>query len=204
MNKPLTFFLALGLAAGTFHLAHATDLPIGHTSGHHIVAASPGEADEEEQEILDVRYARAALRLAQLDLERVLEANRRVSGIYPASVVEPLRQVVAIAEEQLQQTLARDGGNLHAIHLRNAEAAVKVAEADWQRAQSQNRRLPGTMSDIDLERARVAAEVARLGLTKAISVNPESPMEHIQWQLEELRKEVLRIRSQVEILSVSY
>lgn len=146
---------------------------------------------------LDVRYARAYLQLARTDLQVDLDA---MPGTIPEAAIEPLRQIVAMAEAELEHALHEDAHRLHKVHIRNAEIVVERAEIDLQRAVEMNRK--ALLNPLELRRARLKLEVAKLALAKAKAVNPDNASEHTQWQLEELRKELLQIRSQVERLTL--
>lgn len=168
-----------------------------------LLAAEPAaEPTAGANESLEVRYARAYLQLAQADLQIAREANEKVRGTYPEAAIEPLRQVVAIAEEQLKHALGDNAHSLHSVHLRQAEAAVAEAKGDLQKALDANQRLPGLMTPTELRRARLRLEVAKLALAKAKTVDAHNASEHTQWQLEELRKELLQLRSRIEKLSL--
>jgi len=152
-------------------------------------------------ENLNVRYARAYLKLAKMDLQKVLDMNSHVPGTFPDVVVEPLRQVVRIAESQLQQALNGNGGGRQNMDLHNVEAAVMVAETRLQQATAANKRMPGSFDEGEVERLRLGAEVARLALAKARAASVQSVVNHLQADVEELRQEVLQLRSRVFELS---
>jgi hypothetical protein len=166
-----------------------------------LLGAEPGtKPATEANESLEVRYARAYLQLAQADLQIAVEENKKVPGTYPEAAIEPLRRVVAIAEEQLKHALGESAHDLHSVHIRQAEAAVAEAESDLQRTLAANRRLPGLVDPTQLHRAHLRVEVAKLALAKARAVNAHNLPEHMQWQLEELRMELLQLQSQVQKL----
>lgn len=167
-----------------------------------LLGAEPGtEPATGANESLEVRYARAYLQLSQADLQIAFEANEKFPGTYPEAAIEPLRRIVAIAEEQLKQALGESAHDLHSVHIRQADAAVAEAESDLQRTLAVSRRLPGLVGPTELRRAHLRVEVAKLALAKARAVDSHNPSEHTQWQLEELRMEMLQLRSQVEKLA---
>jgi hypothetical protein len=162
-------------------------------------AADPAAKGEES---LDVRYARASLALAQMRLEAVVNSNKQVAGILPEAVIEPLRQVVAICEEQLEQSRSGAAPNARNIEVRAAKASLATAQADAQRAEAINRTAPGTISDHDLRELRQAIEVGRLRLEKAQTLPAQFTAAELEWQFRELNKQILELRSRVEQLSV--
>jgi hypothetical protein len=157
---------------------------------------------EEPKESVDVHYARASLRLAQMDLQKALDINKKIGRVLPPYAIESLRAVVNIAERQLEYALHKDAESLHQIHVAIAEAKRTAAEAQLQLALAVNKQTSGLYDDTEIERLRLAAEVARLGLEQARSVDVHSHVEHLQWQVGELQKEVLQLQSHVARLSV--
>lgn len=159
----------------------------------------PVAGDVSKKESMDVRYARAHLKLAQLDLRRVMEEHKRVPDLLPVTVIENLKRHVAIDETQLEQALKAPDGNLHEIYLRSAKVAVELAEADLKRKQKSYEQSPSTRSSLDVERAVAVVEVAKLHLeiTEAKQSSLSSLM-YLQWQIEVLRNQVLELQIQVQ------
>ncbi len=156
-------------------------------------------AAEDSGKHLDVRFAQTYLKLAKVELKKALEANEKSSAAYSAALVERLRQNVKTAEEQLQQARMESQGDVHKVHLRDAEAAVAIAELRLTQAQAMNERLAGSYDQTELERLRLTVEVARLRLEKARDpARVSSPNAHLKWQLEQLRDEVLELHIRLE------
>ena len=152
---------------------------------------------------IDVQIAEAKLKLAETELRRVTEVNRRVARTIPDSTVGWLERNVELAKQQLD--LARQGDqHWHALHIRQMEAALRDAESRVQRAEGMNRRVPRSVDEFDLERLRLKAEIARLNLAKARDpANVKSPEAHLQWQVDQVRDEIGRLKDQVERLSIT-
>ncbi len=192
--------------------AHVLMLAAGLVVGALVTASSRGQppprdtqvvGSDEAKESVSVRYARAYLKLAVMDLRQAVDANRKFARTYSAGFIERLRQNVGIAEEQLRQALKGDEGRLHEVHLRQTEAAVTIAELELQQTLAISERVPAAVREGELERLQIAAEMARLDLLQAREpASFESALPHLQWQLEQLRKEVLRLQLSVEKLSV--
>jgi hypothetical protein len=157
---------------------------------------------EEAEESLDVRYARASLKLAQMDLQKALDVNQKIGRVLPPYAIGALRAVVNIAEKQLQYALHKDAETLHQIHVAIAEAKLAAAEGQLQMALAVNKQTRGLFDETEIERLRLAAKVARLGMEQARGVDVHSHEEHLQWQVGEIQKEVLQLQSQVARLSV--
>lgn len=165
-------------------------------------APPPTPAVGDASEGLEVRYARAYLQLAQTDLQIALQANAKVRGMFPESALQPLQHVVVIAQEQVNHALHQNAQSLHKVHIRQAELAVQDAEADLQRALAVNRRMPKLLTPTEIRQLRLRLKVARLALVRARAVDARNPLEHVQWQLDELRTDLLRLRSQMERLAI--
>jgi len=155
----------------------------------------------EPSETIDVRYAKALVGLAKLELLKAVEANQKTSGSFSDEAIDTLRQSLGNAELQLAESIRKARADTQNAHVRKCEESVRAADAEWRRAIAANRKTPGSVSENELERLRLTAEVARLGLIKARAANAQSALEHLQWQLEELRSEVLSLRNRVEGLS---
>lgn len=192
MNRFLVGFLAAAL------LAVAMPVTLQMLSAGEPATKAAGKVDES----LEVRYARAYLELAEANLDNAAAVNRKVPDAVPDSVISPLRQVVVIAEAQLQHALHKDSHDLHTVHVRQAEMAEQEAEQDLQRVLTINRSAAGVVSLGELQQARLRLRVAELGLEKAREVEDDDPLAHMQWQLEELRKEMLQLRSEVAKFSL--
>jgi hypothetical protein len=157
--------------------------------------AAAAEATEDD---LNVRYAQACLKLAQWDWESAEAENKRIPGVIPPAVLQPLRQIVAIAEAELSE--AKRGGpvSLREVRVRSAEASLQAAETNLSMATG---RTPRAEADTNVERLRLAVEVARLDLARARSAKDEPSLADLQWQLYDLRKELLKLRSKVASLA---
>jgi hypothetical protein len=163
-----------------------------------LVSLGDAAAAESTDGDLDVRYAQACLKLAQMDLASAEEENKKLPGVIPARVLQPLRQVVAIAEAQLQ--VAQRGGetSLREVRIHSAEASLQAAESSLQMATVHAMR---AAADANVEHLRLAVEVARLDLARARTAKDQPTSRELEGQLYDLRKEVLKLRSKIAGLS---
>jgi chromosome segregation ATPase len=155
-----------------------------------------------DQEIADIniQYARGFLRIAQLSLEKAQGYNQSVSGSFSQAEVDRLQRLVQVGKERLKWAEAR--GNQSDANKFSAELAVQAAETTYKKALATNERLPGAVSPITLEQQRLAVELARLSLKKVELVRQTgSQVAELQWQLDQLRDEVLTLRSQLESIT---
>ena len=164
-------------------------------------ADQPGQensAAEDDRESVEIRFARAHVELAKLNLRRAVEANKRTPNVFSKEFMEKLHLHIAIDEAQLAQHLKGEDADAHQVCIRGAEASVKLAEADWKRKQDSHQQAPTAAGALVVERARLVAEIAKLNLERAKELNAsESLLKHLQWQIEELRHQVLELQMQL-------
>ncbi len=165
---------------------------------------NPDSGNSPASENIFVRYARAYLELAKADLEIALDVNRRIGATYPQTTVQRLRNHVEVAEAKLQYELAGGKNNLHDIHLRELEGARKLAEGKLANAIRVNQRLAGTISALEIQQLRLAAEVARLAIARGRDPTAvRTPHAHLQWQLDQMRNALLRLQIRTDKLAAS-
>ena len=197
--KPIVaiiFFAAGCLAAILFFTSYGT----AQTN-----APRPLEAgNSPSPESIHVRYARAYLDLAKADLDIALDMNRRIGGAYSENTLQRLRNHAEIAEARLQYEITGGESKLHDIHLRELEEARKLAEQDLASAIAVNKRLAGTVRELEIRRLRLAAEVARLAVARGRDpATVSSPYAHLQWQLDRMRSELLRLQTRTDKLAAN-
>jgi hypothetical protein len=145
---------------------------------------------------VEVRYARAQLELAEANLRRIDESNKRVARAVPASVVAEYRYDVDVAKARLEQATGGKAGNEFRVWLRRAEAERKSAETSWQSASAANQRVPGTIGALDIERLRLRAEVARLQLERGRTLVDAGREAQLAWQVDLLDNQVQRLKEE--------
>lgn len=146
-------------------------------------------------ESLEMRYARSRLKLAQANLQRVEEMNRKLDRTVPSSVVNDFKRQVGEAELEFQQASAekRDGFE---IWLRRAENAFRSATTRWQNAQTANKQVKDTIPALDVERFRLRAEVAQLQWERGKALAKAPREEQLAWQADLLSDEVELLREE--------
>jgi multidrug resistance efflux pump len=147
-------------------------------------------------ENVEIRYARAQLQLAETNLKRVDESNKRMERSVPSSVVAEYRYDIEIAKMRLQQTTSRAAMGEFSIWLQRAEAERKTAETTWKNATIVNSRAAGTFAPLDIERYRLRAEVAKLQLERGQSLTNSSRETQLQWELDVLINQVQRLQEE--------
>ncbi len=141
-----------------------------------------------------VRYARANLQLAEIELRSALTENEKIPNLYTVQTIQRLRNNVGCAQEMLHQETHPGDDRPHALHLREVEGTLKLAESGLAAAVAANKKVPGSVPDLEIERLRATADVAGLALEKAREpAVTQSPMDHLQWQLDRIRSELARL-----------
>lgn len=155
--------------------------------------ATTKDTTEVTRESLDVRYARAQLQLAETNLKRLEESNRRMPRAVPSSVVAEYQQDVQVAKARLEQALATRPADGFDVWLYRADAERKTAEMAWKNASAANERAAGTFQPLDLERLRLRAEVARLHWERGRTLVNAGRAAQLQWQIELLENQLQRL-----------
>lgn len=157
-------------------------------------------------ESLEVRYARAQMQLAEANLNRVEQTNKKVAGSVPSSVVAEYQQDVQVARTRLEQATAARAAGEFQVWLERAEAEQKAAETAWKNAATVNSRVPGSFGPSEIERLRLRSEVAELQLERGQALVDAGREAQLRWQVEMLDNQVQRLKEQSRraTSSVSY
>lgn len=161
------------------------------------------QAPKETKESSDVAYAKTFLALTQLDLQHAQDINKRVPGTYSNETLGTLRRTVASAQGWLDSRLTQDG-SAPAVNpiVAISEARAKMAQEDYQREQAFSNRAPSAANPVTLERARLYAELAKLRVERAKALDSKSPNAILQWELDQLREDVLLLSQEVARISI--
>jgi hypothetical protein len=170
----------------------------GATLYHSGSAAPP--ANKTQPESLDVRYARAQLRLAELTLQKAQEMNRKVAGTLTGGLVSQFADDVEFAKVQLQNATRPEGVDAHQAYLLRAELARRAAQSKLKKANEANQRAPGVVSASELERLRLGVELAQLRLERGESLASAPADAKLQWQVDLISDELARVGEQTYLL----
>ncbi len=162
-------------------------------------SSQPAPGDVSAAEALDVAHARAQLQLAQVNLQRIEQMNKRVSRAVPATIVAEYRRDVEVAKVQAEQAGAQVPDGEFAIWLRRAEGNWKSAEASFKEATAANARAAGTFGPLNVERFRLRAQTASLQFQRGQKLATADPARRLEWQLDVLNDEVARLREESRI-----
>ncbi|HEX5472324.1 MAG TPA: hypothetical protein VFW73_10575 [Lacipirellulaceae bacterium] len=145
---------------------------------------------------VEVRYARAQLQLAEANLNRVEQSNKRVAGSVPSSIVAEYQHDLEVAKTRLERVATDRSANVFHVWLQRAEAEQKASETSWKNATTVNGRAPGTFGPLDIERFRLRAEVAKLQLERGRSLVRAGRDDQMQWEIEMLENQVQRLKEE--------
>ena len=182
--------------------ARAADDPAGPT----LAKAAPGSKDKEtelaaEQQALSVKYAETFLKLSKVSLEKAVDFNRRVPGGFSAAEIDRLQRIVGFAEERLDW-VKKAGHKQADANIFTATMALRSAEQNYQKAMNANTRVPGAVSPLEVERLRLTVDLAQMSMQKAsLAAETSSPVDDVQWELDQLREDVMQLRSRVEAIT---
>jgi hypothetical protein len=144
-------------------------------------------------ESVEVRYARAQVQLAEANLKRIEQSNKRLAGSVPSSVVAEYQHDVPVAKTRLEQASAGRDGSEFQGWLKRAEVEQKVTEANWKNATAVNDRARGTYDPLDIERC---AEVAKLQLERGQKLADAGRETQLQWEIDMLDNQVQRLKEE--------
>jgi hypothetical protein len=147
-------------------------------------------------ESIEVRYARAQWRLAEVNLNRVEQSNKRVARSVPNSIVAEYQDDVKVARTRLKQAIAGQDASEFQVWLQRAEAEQRAANTMWKTATSVNGRLPGTFDELDVERFRLRAEVTKLQVERGQKLVDSGLEAQLQWKIDLLDNQVQRLKDE--------
>ena len=159
------------------------------------LAAEPAPAGAAKQSV-ELQYSRAQLKLAEANLARLQQLNKKVARTVPASVIAERQQQVEVARVRLQQVEAGEAGDDFAVWLRRAKAAQAEAATRWQQAVAVNQRAAGTIDAKDVERYQLRAEVCRLQYERGRELVDAPREEQMAWRVELLTNELDWVRDE--------
>lgn len=154
---------------------------------------APGDSKPES---VDVRYARAQLQLAEANLRRVEQSNKKLPRSIPSSVVSEYQREVQVAKTRLDQATAGKAASDFQIWLQRADAEQKSAETSWKNAAAVNARAAGTFDPLDIERFRLRSEVAKLQLERGQALVDAGHEAQMQWEMDLLDNQVQRLKEE--------
>ena len=147
-------------------------------------------------------YAEASVALAEVELRIARESNRRVPHVFSEVDLERRAMNLAVANDRLNvaRTTSEVGTTVPLFIQQAREKAATTARV-YERAREMQQLYGPSVSELVLERHRLAANVARLRLK--VWEDPHhllSLVDRMQWQIDRLSDEVVDLHKQVEML----
>jgi hypothetical protein len=115
----------------------------------------------EDHPSFEVRHAAAELKLANFDLQRALLANRETPQTIVEAEIERLRRSVAAAEKRFTRAKAAWKSASSSAAIEAAEQQHNQAESAYRKALTANSVTPNAVNPLELQRLKLAAELAR-------------------------------------------
>lgn len=151
---------------------------------------------------LQLRYAMARLKLAELDLQRAVTLNKPTPNAIGALEITRLTNHVRLMQRQVEIAQGKPQSSAREVGLAAAELACETAQADLDAARAANRRAEGSVKKVNLQRLETKLEIAqiRLELYKTPDFVP-SPIDEMQWHIDQLTEQLIDLRHRLETRS---
>jgi hypothetical protein len=173
----------------------AVGVALGRTAG------SAAQKDEPKQSSsLALDWAKAQLKLAEMNLARIQEMNKKVPGTLIGSMVREFAEEVELARMELKVVEKEPGGNPYLACVERLKLALRSAEDRAKRALETHEKAPDMVTKSDVERMRLSAIVTDLQLQRGLELENAAPHEQLQWQLEVLGDDLDRVRQYTYLL----
>jgi hypothetical protein len=173
-------------------------LAVGIVLGRSIGAADG--ADKKSDESLALRCAKAQLRLAELNLKKAEDMNKKVPGTLIGGMVMQFSEDVDLAKVLVSNAdKAPIGDSFHAM-LERAQLNVKSAAARSARGEETRQKAPSVVSANDIERLKLATEIAQLQLERGRALVDAAPEAKLQWQFEMMADEISKLKQHTALL----
>ncbi len=151
---------------------------------------------------LDLQSAELSLRLYELDLQKIDDMNQKMAGLYSNAEVDRFQASVEMARQRVKAARERNEGKETIAIIGVGQALLKNAQDALERDKAANRKLPTAVKAVDVERDRVAVEMAKVNLTKAKLVTRlDTPIPIINWELDVMRDEVRQLRWRITAIT---
>lgn len=199
-SKILVYAKPLVVMGVSLSLSALADEPNAKSPDNQAIAANPTKPESSgEVEAIEVRYARAHLEMAELDVERALAWNQRIPNLFNDRELDNLRKHVVVNQEQLKQSLRGYDSSVYQVVLRTAEATLKACESEVARRKSRYQEMPNRFNALELDHAQVQLKVAKLNLQRTrLQKDSVSTIAFLQWQIDELRNQLMETQLRIE------
>jgi hypothetical protein len=164
-----------------------------------LLSADPKPNSSEELNRISGQIAAMSVKLAEVELQVLVDANEKLANTFPRSAVARLRQTVAAAKLQAANATKSDSASLHENYVALTGAEMHAAALEYQTALAANKSVKNAVPPLELERLKIMAELAKLRNERAQQSTGASEMDLLNWQIADLRDHVRRLSQQVEL-----
>lgn len=158
-------------------------------------AAADNKPPKSQRE-LELGYAEAQFKLAEVSLKKLEATNQRFPRTVSAAVMADYAEDLAIAKAQLESARQGTDADLFLGWVRRVESNLKTTQASHQSALVANQRQPGTVDPYDVERLRLRVEINQMQLERGKLLAGASMEQKLEWQIQVLNDEVARLKEQ--------
>jgi hypothetical protein len=186
-------------------VAGAAIQPAGPLTAQQIVAASKSdenstqEKERKQERELDVRYAKAYLRLTEANLEKYQETNRHHPGTIPSSVMQLIQEAARDASERVKFVEKADLSDT-GVFVSDAESDLRAAQDSLRQAEAVNRVSSGSVNRAQVELLKANVDLAKIRVEKSRHLAAEPQISKLHYELEQLREEIQELRIFVALL----
>jgi hypothetical protein len=147
---------------------------------------------------VDAQLADTLRRLARVRLEHAIQINSKVRGTFSANEIDTMNEELAVIDHQ--EGRSSEVIDSFSTMLGLAEVWKSVADADYKRASALRKLNPRSLSDFDVESARLLAQLAELNLQRGSLAAKGTAEDRQHWALLFITMEIQQLKDQTRIL----
>jgi hypothetical protein len=155
--------------------------------------------EKETEKDLDLRYAKAYVRVMEATLNKYRETNRKLPNTIRPSVMQAIEEGLREAQERVK-LVDGDVSNDGDIFVEGAQAELREEQESLRKAEAANVQFSGTISAEEIALLKARVELASINLEKSKHLGSESSLSNVRYELEQLREELAELRMYVALL----
>lgn len=178
-----------------------TGLLIGAWLTGQLLSADPAASKTSGEDLakLQRQIAETSLKLAENELQVLVEANKRLPNTFPKAAVERAQQIVEVAKARAGEVGKDADADAHANYLGLTAAEMTVAETQYKAALAATQQIKNAVPPLELQRLALTANLTKLRHERAKLAGSVPALVLLSWQLEDLREQVRNLSRQVEL-----
>lgn len=155
-------------------------------------------SNESPKKPLSIRYHEKRVELAEHEYEMAIAENERIPGVNAKLTLLRLRQQLRYARQLLDHARSGSKNDLAAAMVKLAENDAAIAREKLEWARDARWTFSDAIPERDVKQLELSAELAALALEHAKQIqNTADPMELMQWHMDRMRSELLRLQVKV-------